>query len=211
MSTGDRLWEHGRVNAADTTAEPVDEAQTTETQKTDARYVVPGSPTYSVVDELIVRAPLVVGPGTSVGEVARRMTEADLPVAVVRIGDGCFGLVTDAMLRARVLVAGLPSTTPVRQVMGTEPPTVVLGDSAAEALMLMLDRDAEFLLVTDRDGQLRGVVGPRDFADLPDDGRGLAARAAAPGHDGRRAASPARSASRRCSASCWRGAWPPER
>jgi CBS domain-containing protein len=71
-----------------------------------ARDVVPGSPTYSVVDELIVREPLVVGPGTPVGEVARRMTEADLPAAVVRVGDGCFGLVTDAMLRARVLAAG---------------------------------------------------------------------------------------------------------
>ena len=142
-------------------------AEATEATQTVARDVVPGSPTYSVVDELIVRAPLVVGPGTSVGEVARRMTEADLPVAVVRIGDGSFGLVTDAMLRARVLVAGLPSTTPVLQVMGTEPPTVVLGDSAAEALMLMLDRDAEFLLVTDRDGELRGVVGPRDFAISP--------------------------------------------
>ena len=31
----------------------------------------------------------------------------------------------------------------------------------------MLDRDAEFLLVTDRAGQLRGVVGPRDFAISP--------------------------------------------
>jgi CBS domain-containing protein len=41
--------------------------------------------------------------------------------------------------------------------MGTEPPTVVLGDSAAEALMLMLDRE----------GELRGVVGPRDFAISP--------------------------------------------
>ena len=102
MSMGDRLWEHGRVNTADATAEPVGTTQTTETQMTgtqttDTRYVVPGSPTYSVVDELIVREPLVVGPGTSVGEVARRMTEADLPVAVVRIGDGCFGLVTDAL------------------------------------------------------------------------------------------------------------------
>jgi CBS domain-containing protein len=43
----------------------------------------------------------------------------------------------------------------------------VLGDSAAEALMHMLDRNAEFLLVTDRNGELRGVVGPRDFAISP--------------------------------------------
>ncbi len=31
----------------------------------------------------------------------------------------------------------------------------------------MLDRDAEFLLVTDAAGELRGVVAPRDFAVSP--------------------------------------------
>ena len=108
-----------RTTEARTTEARTTEARTTEARTTETRYVVPGSPTYSVVDELIVREPLVVGPGTPVGEVARRMTEAGLPVAVVRIGDGCFGLVTDAMLRARVLVAGRPATTPVRQVMDT--------------------------------------------------------------------------------------------
>ena len=33
--------------------------------------------------------------------------------------------------------------------------------------MLLLERDAEFLLVTDRAGELRGVVYPRDFAISP--------------------------------------------
>jgi CBS domain-containing protein len=46
-------------------------------------------------------------------------------------------------------------------------PTAVLGDSAAEALILLLDRDAEFLLVTDPRGELRGVVSPRDFTVSP--------------------------------------------
>ena len=72
-----------------------------------------------------------------------------------------------SLLRARVLVAGRPTTTPVHQIMDTTVPTVGSGDSAAEALMLMLERDAEFLLVTDRAGELRGVVCPRDFAISP--------------------------------------------
>ena len=42
-------------------------------------------------------------------------------------------------------------------------PTAILGDSAAETLILMLDHDAEFVLVVDRAGELRGVVTPRDF------------------------------------------------
>ena len=46
-------------------------------------------------------------------------------------------------------------------------PTVALGESAAEALILMLDRDAEYLVVTDRGGRLRGVITPRDFTVSP--------------------------------------------
>ncbi len=124
-------------------------------------------PTYSVVGELVERDPLVVGADTPVGEVAAQMTARDLPFAVVPLGAGQFGLVTDSLLRARVLVAGLAPGTPVRQIMDTTVPVAELGDSAAESLMRMLDRNAEFLLVTDRAGELRGVVGPRDFVISP--------------------------------------------
>ena len=123
-------------------------------------------PSYSSVDDLIEREPLLVDPDTAVGEVARQMTDRSAP-AVVRLGAGRFGLVTDAVLRARVLVDGRPLTTPAREIMDTTAPVVSLGDTAAEALMLLLERDAEFLLVTDRAGELRGVVCPRDFAISP--------------------------------------------
>jgi CBS domain-containing protein len=132
-----------------------------------AQRGVRGFPTYSVVDELIELEPLVVEANTPVGVVAERMTERDRPVAVVPIGAGQFGLVTDSLLRARILVAGRPASTPAHEIMDTAAPVAVLGDSAAGALMHMLDRDAEFLLVTDRAGQLRGVIGPRDFAISP--------------------------------------------
>jgi CBS domain-containing protein len=122
-------------------------------------------PSYSSVDELIEREPLLVDPDTAVGEVARQMT--DRSAAVVRLGARRFGLITDAVLRARVLVDGRPLTTPAREIMDTTVPVACLGDTAAEALMLLLERDAEFLLVTDRAGELRGVVCPRDFAISP--------------------------------------------
>jgi CBS domain-containing protein len=124
-------------------------------------------PSYSIIDELIEREPLVVGADTPVGEVARQMTERDLPFAVVPLGVGRYGLVTDSLLRARVVVGGLPAGTPAHEIMDTTAPVAVLGESATEALMQMLDRNAEFLLVTDRAGELRGVVGPRDFAISP--------------------------------------------
>lgn len=120
--------------------------------------------TYSGVDDLVTRPPLVVDAGTPVGEVARRMTELGVPAAVVRTAEGGLGLVTDTLLRARVLAAGRDEATPAGEVMDAPAPTVAAGASAAEALMLLLDRDAEFLLVTDRAGELCGLVCPRDFA-----------------------------------------------
>jgi CBS domain-containing protein len=123
-------------------------------------------PSYSSVDDLIEREPLLVDPDTTVGEVARWMTDRGVP-AVVDLGGGRFGLITDAVLRARVLVDGRSAGTPASEIMDTTAPVVHLDDTAAEALMLLLERDAEFLLVTDRAGVLRGVVCPRDFAISP--------------------------------------------
>ncbi len=125
------------------------------------------APTYSAVDDLIVTEPLLVGAATPAGEVARLMTARGVPAAVVRVAAGRFGLVTDRVLRTHVLAGGGPASTPAHAIMDSDPPTAVLGDSAAEALMDLLDRDAEFLLVTDRAGELRGVVGPRDFVISP--------------------------------------------
>jgi len=82
---------------------------------------------------------------------------------VVPLEDGRFGLVTDALLRSRVLVEGRDASVPAREVMDDAVPTVALGESAAEALILMLDRNAEYLVVTDRSGRLHGVITPRDF------------------------------------------------
>ncbi|HZZ50931.1 MAG TPA: putative nucleotidyltransferase substrate binding domain-containing protein [Pseudonocardia sp.] len=132
-----------------------------------ARLRAPAAPNYSLVDELIVRPPLVVDPATPVVEVARAMTDASSPCAVVQLDSGGFGMITDSVLRARVLAGSHSVDVPAGSIADTSVPTVVLGDSAAEALLVLLDRSAEFLLVTDRAGQLRGVVAPRDFAISP--------------------------------------------
>lgn len=136
-------------------------------QVSSARRRSPETPAYSFVDELIVSEPVVVDPSTTAGEVARLMTERDLPYAAVRGPDGQYGLITDSVLRKRLLVEGGSTDSPARQVMQADVPTALLGDSAAEAWIAMLESDAEFLLVTDRAGELRGVVAPRDFAVSP--------------------------------------------
>jgi CBS domain-containing protein len=121
-----------------------------------------GVPTYTLVDDLIARAPQVIDHGASIAEAASRMAAADLGYVAVRIAPGRYGLVTDASIRG-VVAAARPTTTPVAEVMNPDPPTVPLGASATEALIKVLERDADFVLVTDRAGELCGAVAPIDF------------------------------------------------
>jgi len=132
-----------------------------------ARERAGGPPSYSLVDDLIVRKPLVVGPQEPVGEIARRMTDEDLGYAVVADRRGPVGVITDALLRRTVLVEGRAADTPAEQVMDAAVPMVRSGESAVEALLLLLDREADYVLVTSRDGDVRGVLAPRDFAISP--------------------------------------------
>jgi CBS domain-containing protein len=126
-----------------------------------------GLSSYSLVDEIIEPHPLEVDADDPIGEVAAAMTRRGTGYAVVPLEDGRFGLVTDALLRSRVLVEGRQASAPAREVMDASVPAVTLGESAAEALILMLDRDADYLVVTDRGGRLHGVITPRDFTISP--------------------------------------------
>jgi CBS domain-containing protein len=131
-----------------------------------------GLPSYSLVADLVDGDVPLVAASDTLAEVAACMTERGTSFAAVDLGEGSpgerrYGLVTDALLRRRVLVDNVPGSAPAREVVDTAVPTVSLTDSAAEALLLMLDRNAEQLLVTDREGRLRGVLTPRHFAVSP--------------------------------------------
>ena len=133
------------------------------------------SPIYGIVDQLIVSTPLAVGPGRTVTEVAKAMSAQDSRYAVVTLGEGRFGLVTDALLRERVLAAGLPGSTPIETCMLEPAPTVVTGTLAAVALVEMTDRRLDALVVVDRAGELTGIVAAEDFVVSPSSA-GLALR-----------------------------------
>jgi CBS domain-containing protein len=129
-------------------------------------------PTYNLVDDLIGSEPLVVDRTATAYEVAcqlteRQRTDRHLPCAVVELGDGRYGIVSDALLRRHLIVDGRPGSTPVSELVRTRAPAVRMGDSATEALILLLEQDADFLVVVDANRRLRGVVAPRDFAVSP--------------------------------------------
>ncbi|MFC9502829.1 putative nucleotidyltransferase substrate binding domain-containing protein [Streptomyces sp. NPDC057002] len=119
-------------------------------------------PTYTLVDDLIVTAPLLVEPTTTIAEAAARMEKTGLPYAAVRQENGGYGLLTDADIR-RAIASASPVTGEVSTAMQTDPPSIRLGSSAAEALITVLESHGDVVLVTDRAGGLRGAVASRDF------------------------------------------------
>ncbi len=122
---------------------------------------------YGIVDQLIFSDPVIADISMTVAQVAQLMTERTSKYAVIPIAAGGYGLVTDALLRARVVAAGLPPDTLVPVAMAAPAASVMSGTLAAQALLELTDRQLDFLLVTDRAGALRGIVAREDFMVSP--------------------------------------------
>ncbi len=120
------------------------------------------APTYSTVADLLRTAPLVVRGTEPVGRVAAAMSERGTGYCVVVLADGRPGLLTDRLLREAVLVPGRSLDTPADEVADPDPVLVAPDDSVTEAVVALLDREADYLLVVDRTGTVRGAVCPRD-------------------------------------------------
>ena len=131
-----------------------------------ARARPPGAATGSV-DELLRGRPVVVTASEPVDALARAMTAAGVQAALVRRTDGGFGVVTDALIRDRVVAAGRSYRVAAGEVCAEFAAEVVLGDTAAEALIAMLAAEADHVVVLDGDGRPQGVLTARDFTESP--------------------------------------------
>lgn len=124
-------------------------------------------PRFRTVDELVVSDPVLGTPGMTVAEAAALMTERRKGYVAVPAGAGRFGVVTDQILRERVLAAGRPAQTPLSEIMVPVARTVLTGTPTAEVLEELLEHRLHYLLVVDPEGTLRGAVDPQDFLASP--------------------------------------------
>lgn len=124
-------------------------------------------PRYRTVDELVVSDPVLGTPDMTVAAAARLMGERRCAYVAVPDGPGRFGLVTDRVLRERVLAAGLPHDTPIGTVMARDVRTVPTGTPTANVLEELVQHRLDQLLVVDPAGTLRGAVDPQDFLAAP--------------------------------------------
>lgn len=119
------------------------------------------------LQELISHPLIAVHPDATVREAAQVMRDHNVSCLLVNlppyeIYDQNSGIITDRDLRNRVLAAGLPDSTPLRQVMTAPVVSLPVTALAFEAMLLMLERHIHHLPVT-RDGVVVGMVTHTDI------------------------------------------------
>jgi CBS domain-containing protein len=117
------------------------------------------------VGALIRRSPVICAPEATVQEAAELMSRERVSAVLVSTDKG-LGIMTDRDLRSRVLASGVPGETSVREVMSFPVVTASTDATANDALLLMLEHGFHHVPVTDRGGQVVGVVSDGDLFGL---------------------------------------------
>ena len=114
------------------------------------------------VSELMTADPVTCSRETELIDAARAMRERSISSLVVVDGRQPVGIITTQDLTEKALAEGLPSTTPVGEIMTPDP--VALSDDAlcADVLHEMLERKIGHLPIT-RDDKLVGIVTQTDL------------------------------------------------
>lgn len=112
----------------------------------------------------LIRTPTVrCAPMTRIREVARRLVASGATSAIVDLGSGRFGIVTDRDIRTKIVAAGMPLTSPVAAVMSTPVFSVAPDCPGGEVLLELLDRGIRHAPVVNERGELIGVVEDADL------------------------------------------------
>ena len=112
---------------------------------------------------LVHGPPVICEPTWDVRRVAQQMADAEESAALVRIGNGELGIVTDRDLRNRVVAGDAGPDAPVSEVMTAPAITVSPEQTGAEVMLEMLARDIHHVPVVWPHGEVMGILGDRDL------------------------------------------------
>jgi CBS domain-containing protein len=115
------------------------------------------------VAKLMRTATVTCKPSESIGIVAERMTAAGASSAVVELGNGTIGIVTDRDLRTRVLAAGRSGGARIDSAMTWPAFSVTPERLGAEVHYEMLERGIRHVPVITERGRLVGVIEDADL------------------------------------------------
>jgi CBS domain-containing protein len=113
----------------------------------------------------IMHDPEFCDPDDALRDAARRLGVDGVSALLIRLDDDRLGILTDAGLRAALVVDGVPLDAPVRAAARSPVPTVPAGQLAIEATVEMLATDSEHLVVVEGD-RVCGLLSATDLLTL---------------------------------------------
>lgn len=117
------------------------------------------------VGDLLTRDAVTTGPGTTIRQAARLMTDHRVSALLVVEGGRVVGVFTDRDLRSKVVAVGADTGTPVSTIMTSDPVSVDVHTRAFDATLLQIERGVHHLPVLD-DGTPVGMVTTGDLLRL---------------------------------------------
>lgn len=117
--------------------------------------------------DLMTPDPARVTPSDSVQRVSQLMAEHDcgcIPVVTAADKSSLIGVVTDRDIAIRAVAEGRPVTTPIGDIMTTNPDVVSPDDDLDQVEKLMSDRQIRRVVVVDGAGDCVGIIAQADLA-----------------------------------------------
>lgn len=117
--------------------------------------------------DLMTPDPARVTPSDSLQRVSQLMAEHDcglIPVVTAADQSSLIGVVTDRDIAVRAMAEARPATTPIGEIMTTNPDTVRPEDELEYVERLMSDRQIRRVVVVDADGDCVGIIAQADLA-----------------------------------------------
>ena len=117
--------------------------------------------------DLMTPDPARVTPSDSLQRVSQLMAEHDcgcIPVVTAADQRSLIGVVTDRDIAIRAVAEGRPVTTPIGEIMTTNPDSVGPDDDLDHVEKLMSDRQIRRVVVVDGSGDCVGIIAQADLA-----------------------------------------------
>lgn len=117
--------------------------------------------------DLMTPDPAQVSPSDTLQRVSQLMLEHDcgcIPVVTAADQRLVVGVVTDRDIALRAVAEGRPPTTPIGEIMTTNPDTVGPDDDLEHVERLMSDRQIRRVVVVDDAGECVGIIAQADLA-----------------------------------------------
>jgi CBS domain-containing protein len=110
------------------------------------------------VDDTLIHEPCIVDENTKLSDAIEQSMEYKTSTIIVRRENGEYGIITDSLLKVKVLLEGRDLNIPVKDIAIFPLLTVFSDDYLFEALTLLIKRNIKRVGVTNSNGEMIGIL-----------------------------------------------------